>query len=257
MIVGQNEQNQAIPKKSEVGLKEKDLHKIIRNNGERDNTLLVNALNAAHPELTTAEANKRNRRNRTYKRLTAVLSTLSVAEALALILIPTLSLSGGNSSLPPDGGATNTQNYGLLCGYGGGSPDYNEIRINGSIQEYNQTYNSSFLFFSTVDYDYRLYEYRNFSDEFLCLNVSFIFNYYDEHIDYNVCAKGVTMDFLSYRIDICTQQSVISDCIVKWGETPYDSSYGIFSYGNYDYYIYVNSNRDRLFQLIQDLLEDN
>lgn len=239
-------------------MKEKDLHKIIRDGGARDNTLLVDALKAKHPELATAEASAHDR-NRIYKRLTAVFTTLSVAEAVALVLVPSLLLSGGNSSLPPaDNGVITPSNYDWWGGYGGGSPDYQETRTNYySLQEYNQANNTSFLFFSTVDYDYRIYEISSaYTDEFLGLQIDFKYEYDEESIGYKVCDKGVTIDLLSSHISICTNESAISDCTVKWGETAWGSSYGIFSYDNYDYYIFVSNDKSRLFELIQELLED-
>lgn len=226
----------------EVGLKKKDLHKIIRDSGAQDNTLLVQALKAKHPEL--ADKPKTNeKRNRKFKWLVAAFATLSAAEALALILIPTLLPSGGKPTPPNE----------ILNGQGQSTP-YKTTKINSSMQEYNEAHGTSFLFFDTVEYDYRIYEHRDINtDEFLGLQVTFICEYGDERVGYTVCAEDVAMDYLSYDIQICTNKSAVSDCAVKWG-TSYGTSYGIFSYGNYDYYVYVSGSTSRLFELVQDLL---
>lgn len=236
-------------------MKEKHLHKIIRDSGTRNNTLLADALKAKHPELKATEAQPHNRRNRIYRRLTAVFTALSVAEALALILVPSLLLSGGNSSLPTGGGTRPPA--GPPSGLGGDAQTsyYRCKNMNCSVQEYNQAHDTNFLFFSTVEYDYKLYEYRSFGDKFLGLKVAFICDYYDEHIGYKVCAKDAELDIVSYDISVCTNEGVVSDCPVKWCTTDYGSSYGIFSYEDYDYYIYVSGDTERLFELIQELLQ--
>lgn len=232
-------------------MKEKHLQKIIRDGGAQDNTLLVNALKANHPELKTATASgKHDRRDRTYKRLAAVFTTLSAAQVVALILIPSLLLSGGNSSMqtgkPSDG----------MWGNQSQSVYKIDTKMNCSIQEYNAAHDTNFLFFSTIEYDYNIREYRGLTDEHLCLQVEFIYDDPDnERIGYAVCTKDAALDILSYDISICTNTKVLSDCNVKWGTTTDGLSCGIFDHEGYDYYIDVNGNSTRLFELVQELLE--
>ncbi|MDE5593308.1 MAG: hypothetical protein K2I75_05180 [Clostridiales bacterium] len=235
-------------------MKEKDLHKIIRDNGARDDTLLVNALKANHPELTASKPRgTQDRRNRTYKRLTAVFTALSAAQVLALILIPSLLLSGGKSSLQT--GAGTKPSDGIWNSHAQ-SVHYIDTKTNCSIDEYNEAHDTNFLFFSTVQYDYNIREYRGLTDEYLCLQVELTCDDNDERISYVVCTKDAALDITSYDISVCTNVSVLSDCPVKWGTTADGSVCGIFSYDNYDYYISVSGNSARLFELVQELLDD-
>lgn len=226
-------------------MKEKDLHKIIRDNGGRDNTLLVNALKAQHPELKSAEAPTRNRRSRKFKSLVAVFATMSAAAVAAIVLIPTLLLSNNKHIEEQD--------------YYTGISDistYTTTILDCTIQEYNEKNGTDILYLNCENaIDYMLIQYNEkTTNAFSGLSVRYTDANTGDRIEYIVCADDSDIYFLQYNKTICTNEQVICGYSVKW-TAGNNSAYGIFSYGQYDYHVILkNNNQTRLFELIEELI---
>lgn len=226
-------------------MKEKDLHKIIRNNGGRDNTLLVNALKAQHPELKTEQSPMRNRHSRKFKSLVAIFATMSAAAVAAIVLIPTLLLTNNKHGKEQDH-------------YIGSPaiPAYTTTILDCTIQEYNEKNGTDILYFNCENaIDFMIIQYnKKTTNTFLGLSVRYTDANTDDKIEYIACSDDSDIYFLKYNKILCTNEQVIGGYSVKW-TAGNNSAYGIFSYGHYDYHIMLkNNNQTRLFELIQELL---
>lgn len=258
-------------------MREKDLHKIIRDDAE-NNAALERALKQRHPELKSDTAQPRKHAR---KRLVVVFAPLTAAAVLALVLIPTILLSGGDLSDLPNGsdashapssdfedaspqspnsgvqdGAPNAAN-GTPGDSSAASRDYQPIIQGYALQDYNVIHNTSFLCFDFPAADNTLVEYRNtITQAVLGLQVSLIDATSGDNIQYVICADPSRLDFLEYNISVCKNEQNVNGYQVKWGEVN-NNAYGIFDYGNYGYYVTLkNNNRSRLFELIQQLIKD-
>ena len=59
-------------------------------------------------------------------------------------------------------------------------------------------------------------------------------------LTYFVYYENNPLGFLQNNIDACNEQTVVDDCVVKWGADK-NVVYGNFSYGDYEYYVSVRS----------------
>jgi len=217
---------------------------MIRENNSQDNRALADALRKQHPEiLRNTDANEGASSKKTIVKRVAVFATLAAA-VTAAVLIPTLLLNTGDATSNPDYVYSPTP-----------LPVYKTTELNYTVQEYNDLYNTSFLYFDfSDDYTVTKYSYTD-SENFLGLGVSLKNTETNDDIEYVICSDTKTLDFLEYNIFICDNESTVSDTKIKWA-TVNNNSYGIFNFDGYGYYITLKNNPDetRLFELIQILL---
>lgn len=224
-------------------MKEQDLHKLIRENSSNDNKVLADALKKKHPEimLNPDVSNDSPSKKSIAKRI-AIFAPLATAAALAVILIPTLLLNTNDAN---DGGDL-----------GQFKNKYITENLNCTIREYNDLNDTVFLYFEWADTsDNSIIKYsHNNTKEFWGLSVSLNDIETDNRIEYTICTDDSPLDFLEYNISICTKETTVSACSVKWTSLN-NNSYGIFNYDSYDYYVTLeNDNEVRLFELIDILL---
>lgn len=228
-------------------MKEKDFHKIVRETSSNDNEILYNALAKKHTELThkAKESEGKAKKKFSARFFTAVFAPVAAA-VLVAILVPTLLLN--NRDAPDNNDAHKTP-----------IRQYIVTQLSCTVAEYNEINNTNFLYFDWANVtDYKVIEYsQQTTKTFLGLKVSIVNTETSDNIEYTVCKENDPLDFLENHSKICTNESVVSDCSVKW-TTVNDKSYGIFNYDNYDYYITLKDNSDetRMLELIQFLLED-
>lgn len=226
-------------------MKEKHLHKLIRDSATTSNAPLVAALKKAHPELAQPIEAKPSSRERVSKRLQPVFVTLAAVAAAGVVtviaLIPTPSVSG----------ETVDNAYGMFYS----SPkliDCDKQILNTTVQEYNSINNTDILFFKSVTDDYNLVEYR-YRDEsnFVALEAYIARPSAYENIDLLIYTPHPYLDFLSGNE--CVNITVMAGTSVKW-LTSHDGTYGLFGHGGYEYYLFVDKTETRLFSLIKELL---
>ncbi len=238
-------------------MREKDLHKIIREESSNDNTKLYNAIAEKHPELTQKAAKPEHKpRNNLAVVLAAVFAPVSAAVLAAVILIPTLVLRNGSLNERPGTSGTGfpTEDSSFITQSG---LQYDYTNMNYTVKKYNEVYGTDFLYFDTeslVEYRVTEFSHKN-TDAFLGLRTILTDRTTGYDIEYTVCKAKAPLDFLVYGICVCTNTATVSDCSVKWAVAK-GNSYGIFDYDGYSYYITLKSNPDetRLFELIEILL---
>ena len=225
-------------------MKEKNLHKIIRNNSSIDNSALANALRKKHPEIarSTPASNNKSIKKSIAKRI-AIFAPPVIAAVLAIILIPTILLNCTNT---PDDKKSCTSM----------ESDYTLSQVDYTVKEYNDIYGTNFLYFDWSNTTkYIVTEFSQLkTKEFLGLGVNISNEETGDNITYVICAKGHSLDFLENNIRKCKNERMVSECSVKWITDDYNT-YGIFLWNDYDYYITIKGNNEtRLFELIEILL---
>ncbi|MCM1367843.1 MAG: hypothetical protein NC184_03420 [Roseburia sp.] len=258
-------------------MREQDLHKIIRENGARDNKALAEELKKAHPEISqNTGASNTAAKKKSIGRRVAIFAPLASAAVLAVVLIPTLLLrnsgesdgSGGWSSSGDfdysgdsgDPGGSDDFDYVGDPGGSGGSaqdPAYEKSNLQCTVQEYNELHGTHFLYLDrqgATEYSFAEYTRRS-AGGFLGFSVSFKDTNTNDEIEYVVTADAETLAFLAYNISVCTNESTVSDIPIKWG-AGYSYTYGIFDFDSYGYYITLKDDPDgtRLFEIAEELL---
>ena len=235
---------------SEVRLKEKDFHKIIQESSSKDNRALADRLRSTHPELVrNANACKGIPSKKSISKRIAIFAPLATVAVLAIFLIPTLLVYTGNTT-----GSGDSSNIGHTPAP---SHKYETSELNCTVKEYNELYNTNFLYFDFIDvFDYAVTQYNSASSRvFMGLGVSLNNTKTNDDIEYYICSDADSLGFLEYNIKICINESMILENSIKW-TTADNNSYGIFYYDGYGYYITLknNPNETRLFELIEILL---
>ncbi len=231
-------------------MKEKDLHKLIREKSSGDNTELVNALMDKHPELAgSSEKSSDRERNKKIaaRRRAAVFARLATVAVLAVIVSPTLLLKteGGETSPSP----SNTPS-------GLANKPYTMSDLYCTVQEYNDLYNTNFLFFEwekEVEFTAFEYNYRYYQG---FLGLDYIYKGKpDRFIEYQISADDNTLDFLKKKKELYINRSTVMNIRVEWMKQD-DKVRGFFEFGGYSYYLTLNSSSDesRLFELVEELL---
>ncbi|MCH5155733.1 MAG: hypothetical protein J1F69_03925 [Clostridiales bacterium] len=236
-------------------MKEKDLHKIIRETGSEDNDILYKALAEEHPELKReVSADKSAPAKRSVAWRTAVFASLAVSLVLNVGLTTALTTTIISTELNSD--KTKDDNSGQ------NSPsftrDYTTELWDCTVNEYNEKNGTSFLCFDldSVDGCY-VVEYTHVkTGEFLGLKAKVCLTDADEVINYVICPDNYMLSFLNYNVRICKNEATVAGHSVKWA-AKYRESLGIFSHNGYDYYFTLQEKEDetRLFELIEILLE--
>lgn len=231
--------------KTEVKLKEQDLHELIQKNSSYDNKSLANALKQLHPEIfQNSISNKDVSSKSRIKKRIAIFAPLATAGVLAVVLIPTLLLNGGSTGAPGNE-------------YTPPPIKYTISELDCTVQEYNELYNTKLLYLNWIDTtDYSVIKYSSVdNDEFLGLSVRLKKTDANDYIEYVISSDSDKLIFLKQTIIICNNESSVLNYTVKW-VVQNNNSYGIFEFDGYSYYVTLKENTDetKLFEYIEELL---
>ncbi|MCH5163267.1 MAG: hypothetical protein J1G38_07270 [Clostridiales bacterium] len=229
-------------------MREKDLHKKIRESGAKEgNDALYSALSKMHPEISRAETADKEKHKRKFTALFWAVFAPVAAVVSAAVLVPTLLLTG------------NTQDDLVGSNQSGAKSEYKVSMLDCTVIEYNERNGTSLLYFDFAELsDYALTEYVHVETEAFCgISVRFVNPETNDDIEYTVCPTTEPLDFLKYNISVCKREQTVSERSVKWGASGVNC-YGIFEHDGYEYYLTLKNNRDetRLFELAEMLLGD-
>ena len=226
-------------------MKEQDLHKRIRQNASNDNMRIVNELKELHPEI--GSASEKPRRN-SLARKVAIFVPLAAAAVVAVVLIPTLMLQGGEKS----GGSISAPESPDQSGDAARPLEYELNKLDTTIKEYNENNGTSFLYFDYGADVGVVYEYTSIkTGDLWALTVNYSA---EDEIEYRVVADSAPEIFTERYYSLCDTDTEISGVSVKWGSSFHCVS-ALFDYESYTYCLDLkNDGRARLFELIEILI---
>lgn len=228
-------------------MKEKDVHKIVRDNKSNDNDILANALKAELPQPSSRSVGgkKPSRRMPLGAMLAAIFAPVAATVTVLAVCLPMV-LTGENK---PTGDDLDSSRPPVV--------DYVASTLDHTVKEYNELYGTDFLYFEGQPIvEQYVVKYSSKADgAFYGLKVGCKDVATDSDVEYAICSRTAPRYYLEFDFTQCTETAEAADIAVKWTAKG-GNVYGVFDHGGHDYCITIDNerNENRLIELVELLL---
>lgn len=227
-------------------MKSKDFHEIIRDTNACDNKAMAESLRADNPELFIDHKTTRTSNLRKVKKRVAIFVPLVAAVCLVAVLVPSILLT---QNITNESG-----NYYCYSG------DYDIYFCDKTLKEFSIESGNKILYFDWYDIgtDCVTSEYKlKTTGATVCMNESIYNMEREDYVDLYVSPSKYILDKFTVVIDNSNKMMTPNNNTIKY-YTDTESSFGIFTYGSYTYYLKLMYNTDmqRLCSLVDELIPD-